>query len=97
MAHYKRMGFATRAYEGGGYGFAARDRVEFHLGVVPEPSLRTASAYLFVDDAAQLAQEWSAAGVHVHPPEPTEWGMNEGSVEDPDGNVIRFGSPVEPG
>ena len=95
MAHYQRMGFATRAYGGGGYGFATRDHVEIHLGVVPETSLRTGAAYLFVDDAAQLAQEWSTAGVHVHQPEDTAWGMHEGAVEDPDGNVIRFGSPIE--
>jgi uncharacterized glyoxalase superfamily protein PhnB len=24
----------------------------------------------------------------------TEWGQHEGAVVDPDGNVIRFGSPV---
>ena len=62
---------------------------------MPETSLRTGSAYLFVDDAAQLAQEWSTAGVQVHQPEDTEWGMHEGAVEDPDGNVIRSGSPTE--
>ena len=41
MVHYQRMGFATRAYEGGGYGFATRDRVEIHLGVVPDTGPRT--------------------------------------------------------
>jgi Glyoxalase/Bleomycin resistance protein/Dioxygenase superfamily len=92
MAHYQRMGFATRAYEGGGYGFATRDRAEIHLGVVAGTSLRAGAAYLFVDDADELAQEWTAAGLHVHEPENKEWGMNEGIVEDPDGNVIRFGS-----
>ena len=66
------MGFVARAYEGGGYGFATRERVETHLGVLPETSLRTGSAYLFVDDAAQFAQEWSTAGVHIHQPEDTE-------------------------
>jgi catechol 2,3-dioxygenase-like lactoylglutathione lyase family enzyme len=96
MAHYRRMGFATRAYKGGGYGFAIRDRVEIHLGVVPATRRRASSAYLFVDDADQLAQEWQIAGVHVHQPEDTEWGMHEGAVEDPDGNVIRFGSPLGP-
>jgi hypothetical protein len=34
MAHYQRLGFATRAYEGGGYGFATRDGLEIHLGLV---------------------------------------------------------------
>ena len=94
MAHYQRMGFGTRAYEGGGYGFATRDRIEIHLGVSPDTGSRTSSAYFFVDDADQLAEEWRAAGMDVHPPEDTEWGMHEGAIVDPDGNVIRFGSPI---
>jgi hypothetical protein len=94
MAHYRRMGFATRAYEGGGYAFATRDRVEIHLGVVAETGSSNSSAYLFVDDADQLGEEWRIAGVHVHPPEDTEWRMHEGVVVDPDGNVVRFGSPL---
>lgn len=94
MAHYQRMGFATRAYEGGGYGFATRDRVEIHVDVVPDPGSRTSSAYLFVDNADQLAEEWRSAGIHVHQPEDKEWGMHEGTVVDPDGNVVRFGSPI---
>jgi len=27
-------------------------------------------------------------------PEDTEWGQHEGAVVDPDGNVLRFGSPL---
>jgi len=94
MAHYQRLGFTVRAYSGGGYGFAARDGIEIHLGVVPADDPRTGSAYLFVDDADDLAAVWSAAGVAVHPPQDTEWGQHEGAVVDPDGNVIRFGSPM---
>jgi len=51
-------------------------------------------AYLFVDDADELAREWRAAGAEVHGPEDTEWHQHEGALVDPDGNVIRFGSPV---
>ena len=29
----------------------------------------------------------------MHGPEDTEWGQHEGALVDPDGNVIRFGSP----
>jgi predicted lactoylglutathione lyase len=94
MAHYRRMGFATRVYEKGGYGFATRDRIEIHLGLVADASSGHSSAYLFVDNADQLAEEWRAGGVLVHRPEDTEWGMHEGAVVDPDGNIIRFGSPV---
>jgi predicted enzyme related to lactoylglutathione lyase len=94
MAHYERLGFATRAYHGGGYGFATRDGIEIHLGVVPAQDQRVNSAYLFVDDADVLAEEWRSTGVEVHTPQDTEWGQHEGAVVDPDGNVIRFGSPM---
>jgi hypothetical protein len=96
MAHYDRLGFATRAYVGGGYGFATRDGIEIHLGVIPAKDRRTSGAYLFVEDADELAATWRAAGVEVHPPQDTEWGQHEGAVVDPDGNVIRFGSPMPP-
>jgi predicted enzyme related to lactoylglutathione lyase len=94
MQYYERLGFAVRAYGGGGYGFATRDGLEIHLGVVPDGDPRTSAAYLFVDDADALAAVWRSAGVHVHPPQDTEWGKREGVVVDPDGNVIRFGSPL---
>lgn len=93
-AHYERPGFATRIYVGGGYAFATRDTLELHLGVVPAADRQTGAAYLWVDDADALASAWRAAGVEVHPPVDTEWGQREGAVVDPDGNVIRFGSPL---
>ena len=93
VAHYKRLGFETRIWEGGDYGFATRDGIEIHLGLTPVKGA-VSSAYLWVEDADQLAAQWSAAGVEVHPPEDTEWGQHEGAVVDPDGNVIRFGSPI---
>ncbi|OHV60576.1 hypothetical protein BCD48_05425 [Pseudofrankia sp. BMG5.36] len=95
LAHYQRLGFTTRRYEGGGYGYATRDGVEIHLGVVTDhhPEFR-GSAYLFVDDADDLAAEWRSAGVEIHSPEDTDWGQREGAVIDPEGNVLRFGSPI---
>jgi hypothetical protein len=95
LDHYRRLGFTTRTYELGGYGFAAPDGAEIHLGVVPpEVTVTPASAYLFVEDADRLAQVWAASGVDVRTPEDTEWGQREGVVIDPDGNIIRFGSPI---
>ena len=96
LEHYRRLGFATREYDGGGYGFATRDGIEIHLGLVPEVDARstTSSAYLWVDDADELARVWRAAGADVRSPEDAAWGQHEGVVIDPDGNVIRFGSPV---
>jgi catechol 2,3-dioxygenase-like lactoylglutathione lyase family enzyme len=94
LSHYQRLGFDTRAYGGGGYGFANRDGIEIHLGVVPPADRRVSAAYLFVEDADALADEWRGAGAEVHGPEDTEWGQHEGAMVDPDGNVIRFGSPM---
>jgi catechol 2,3-dioxygenase-like lactoylglutathione lyase family enzyme len=96
LGHYQRLGFSVREYVGGGYGFAVRDGVEIHLGTYPEGSAPPGkhSAYLWVDDAEALAREWLAAGAQVHLPQDTAWGQHEGAVEDPDGNVLRFGSPM---
>jgi hypothetical protein len=96
MAHYRRMGFATRPYHDGGYGFATRDGVEIHLGVSTNAGSPSSSAYLWVGDADELASEWRSAGLEVHAPEDTEWGQHEGAIVDPDGNVIRFGSRIQP-
>jgi predicted enzyme related to lactoylglutathione lyase len=94
MSHYQRLGFTVRAYAGGGYGFATLDGIEIHLGVVPGGDRHTSSAYLFVDNADDVAAEWRSAGAEVHSPQDTEWGQHEGAIVDPDGNVIRFGSPM---
>jgi len=96
LAHYERMGFEVRAYEGGGYGFATRDDVDIHLGVVTDASQSRHSAYLFVANSDLLAEEWRSAGVEVRGPQGTEWGQHEAAAVDPDGNVIRFGSPFGP-
>ncbi|WP_323747741.1 VOC family protein [Catenulispora rubra] len=97
LGHYQRLGFAVRAYTAGyGYGFASRDGVEIHLHVMPDHDRRPSSAYLFVDDADALAAAWHSTGVEVlHTPQDTDWGQREGAVVDPDGNIIRFGSPMK--
>ena len=96
LVHYQRLGFTTRPYAGGGYGFATRDGIEIHLGLVPDDDFRVSSADLWVDDADELAGAWRAAGAEVHGPQDTAWGQHEGAHVDPDGNVIRFGSPIGP-
>ena len=81
----QRLGFATREYVGGGYGFITRDNVEIHLGVVAAVDNTHAkhTCYLFVDDAAALAAEWKPAGIDVHMPVDTEWGQHEGRGRGP--------------
>jgi hypothetical protein len=78
LEYYGHLGFATRAYERGGYGFATRDGIEIHLGVVGDDSkVGPSSAYLWVEDADELARMWSATGADVRFPEDTEWGQHE--------------------
>lgn len=99
LAHYATLGFHTFADDGGGqYGFARRDGIGLHLAPVAEHDAACpASAYLYVRDADALYQEWSRPGIagHTHPARPTPYRMREGSHVDPDGNLIRFGSPQQ--
>ena len=96
LAHYEALGFRTVAYEGGGYGFATRDGVDLHLTAHPDLHPAAASAYLYVRDADALYEEWTRPGTpgHTHPVGPTPYKLREGSHTDPDGNLIRFGSPM---
>lgn len=94
LAFYARIGFDVRPYSGGGYGFASREGVEIHLGEVADGRRHPASAYVHVADADRVAAEWRAADAEVHGPQDTEWGQHEGALVDPDGNVIRFGTPI---
>lgn len=97
LAYYQRVGFAVREYVGAGYGYATRDGVEIRLGWVPEADARTsrATASVWVDGADELAQTGCLAGADVRLPQDTAWGQHEGVLIDPDGNIIRFGSPME--
>ena len=97
LAHYAALGFRTIAHEDGDeYGFAIRDGVDLHLAAHPGPDLHPAAAYLYVRDADALYEEWTRPGVagHTHPVGPTSYKLREGSHVDPDGNLIRFGSPM---
>jgi hypothetical protein len=95
LEYYGRLGFDTRAYDKGGYGFVSRDGIEIHIGLAPDSSrVSPSSAYLWVEDADQLAQTWSSAGADIRFPEDTEWGQHEGVLIDSDGNIIRFGSQI---
>ena len=98
LRHYRALGFEANEWEGGGYGFLNRDEVELHVGEVDnlDPTTNTVSVYLFVADADQLHAAWLAASVdgRLQAPTDTDYGLREGHHIDPDGNVIRFGSPV---
>ena len=100
LAHYAALGFDAFPYEGeDGYGFADRDGIGLHLTADPghDPAHSHASAYLYVRDADALYAEWSRPGIggQTLPVCLTPYQLREGAHIDPDGNLIRFGSPVK--
>jgi DNA-binding MarR family transcriptional regulator len=99
LTHYAALGFHTFAYQGGeAYGFANRDGTGLHLTASGErDGLHPGAAYLYVRDADALYAEWTRPGIagHTHSVLPTGYRVREGSHVDPDGNLIRFGSPMK--
>jgi DNA-binding MarR family transcriptional regulator len=101
LAHYSALGFDTFGYESGDdYGFARREGVGLHLAAERDPEhehVHVGSAYLHVSDADALYAEWSRPeiGGHTEPVQAMPYKLREGAHTDPDGNVIRFGSPID--
>jgi uncharacterized glyoxalase superfamily protein PhnB len=78
------------------YAFAHRDRdLTIHLAQALRDEIPGQSAlYIHCRDADRVADEWRRAGIEVNGPKDEDYGKREGSVSDPDGNLIRFGSPL---
>ena len=95
LAHYQPLGFRTSHHDEG-YAFAHRNKLTIHLaGPAVDPErVGRGSLYMHVDDADAVANEWQAAGIDIVEPQDFDWGKREGSHKDPDGNLIRFGSPL---
>jgi len=97
LEHYRTLGFAVSPYQDGyGYGFAERNGVGLHLTTNDGQPHAGGAAYLEVDDAGAVYELWSVPGITgaTSAPIDTDWGMYEGAHTDPDGNLIRFGSPM---
>lgn len=97
---YKQLGFAAERYQNGdGYAFLTRDGFEIHLStseiLVSGQSPSGIYFYLAKGTAAALETEFRAAGTRILSPLAVrEWKMNEFVLDDPDGNLLRFGEPV---
>ena len=92
--HYAKMGFDISHHDDT-YAFAHRDRdLTVHLTLAEgDEKPGTGVLYIHTEDADQLASEWRKAGLAVVGPEDQDYGKREGSTVDPDGNLMRFGSP----
>ena len=94
-AWFQGAGFET-SFHDDTYAFAHRDRdLTVHLAQVEDDEVPGQGAlYFHCQNADGVAEEWRQAGIEVHGPQDEDYGKREGSVSDPDGNVIRFGSPI---
>jgi predicted enzyme related to lactoylglutathione lyase len=95
VAWYEIAGFEV-SFHGETYAFAHRDRdLTIHIAKAAEDEPPGhGSLYIHCQDADQVAEEWRQAGLEVDGPRDEDHGKREGSITDPDANVIRFGSPI---
>jgi hypothetical protein len=95
VAWFERAGFDV-SFHDDTYAFAHRDlHLTIHLAQAEGDELPGRGAfYIHCQDADQVAEEWRQAKIDVDGPRNEEYGKREGSVSDPDGNVIRFGSSI---
>jgi len=95
VAWFERAGFET-SFHDDTYAFARRDRdLTIHLAQADgDESPGHGALYIHCQDAGRVAEEWKQAGIEVNGPRDEDYGKREGSITDPDGNVIRFGSPI---
>ena len=101
LDHYRQLGFTVRAYGPPGapeYGFVRWGKVELHLSLSPDhdPKATASCCYLYVDDADALHAAWQASNVagRLGMPSDTPYGLREFAHVDPEGNLLRVGSPL---
>ena len=95
VAWFERAGFET-SFHDDTYAFAHRDRdLTIHLAHAADDEVAgNGVLYIHCREADRMAEEWSEAGIDVDGPRDEDYGKREGSITDPDGNLIRFGSAI---
>lgn len=102
LRNYASLGFTADLYEDTDgtviYGFLQREGVELHLNLFRDldPHANTSAVYFYVADPDVIYKEWTAVRPEgqLVAPEAKPWGMREMAYIDPDGNLLRIGSPL---
>ena len=72
-----------------------RDHVSFHLSEHQGDGPLGVQVYINVADAQALYEEFCSKGAEIiDPPHEAPWGHTVFEVQDPNGNTLRFGSPI---
>ena len=100
----EKLGFVSHGAWGDGPDFAIvqRGRVTIALDRSraggPAPTNQYWAAYIYVEDADDLCEEFRGKGVEiVRGPEDMVYGLRDFDVRDPDGHLLAFGHDLEPG
>lgn len=98
MEFWRQLGFEI-VERHPGYLVTAAGDIEVHFSQDRDPALAgvpgAGRAFIHVRDAAALHEKLRSVGVDdLGPVEDQDYGLREFAVTDPDGNLIRFGSPV---
>ena len=103
-AFYARLGFEQAGLWPDEYLIVSRDDIGLHFFFAPgtDPWTSNAACYLYVADADARHAEYERLGLpgegipRLHgAPEETDYGLREFAVVDPNGNLLRIGSPVD--
>lgn len=76
----------------------SRDGCELHLWQCDDPAIAKMSSAYFRStevDALYVTMQGASEGGRIKAPENRAWGMREFYIWDPDGNLLKFGQPVQ--
>ncbi len=99
---YNRLGFATNGTWGEPATFAITQRGDVSIALQLLRADRMPvnthwAAYIYVDDAEAVHQEFKTAGIEiVRAPEEAFYGCLDFDVADPDGHLLAFGQDLDP-
>lgn len=94
-AFYGALGFTER-HSSPDYLIVARDGAVLHFWPCTDPAVLAAcGCYLRLADPSGFHAAAVATGARTLPPEAKPWGMEEGALWDPNGNLLRFGRPIQ--
>jgi hypothetical protein len=94
-AHFAQTG-SEISHHDESYVCVHRDtELTIHLTLAEGETPETGALDNHCEHADRLAHEWRKAGLEVVGPEDFDSGKREASHVDPDGNLIRSGSPVQ--
>lgn len=104
VEHYGRLGFEFVAPgeavpAQAGFAIGRREGIELHFALKPEHDPKTTATWVYVgvESADAMAAELTAAGMaQGREAHDTDYRMREIAHIDPDGNLILFGSPMQP-